>query len=69
MPLDSGEVAIMKRRNRNKIKGSARELKGTIKEKTGRATRNPNMEDEGRMERAGGKLRKKAGQIEDVMAD
>jgi len=59
----------MKRRNRNKIKGSARELKSTIKEKTGRATRNRNMEDEGRMERAGGKLRKKAGQIEDVMAD
>ena len=59
----------MKRRNRNKIKGAAQELKGNIKEKTGRATRNRNMEDEGRMERAGGKLRKKVGQIEDVMED
>ena len=59
----------MKRRNRNKIKGSFRELKGRIKEKTGRATRNRNMEDEGAIERAGGKLQKKAGQIEDVLED
>lgn len=54
----------MKRSTKNQIKGRGRELKGTIKEKTGRATNNRSMQAEGAMERMGGKLQKKAGDVE-----
>ena len=54
----------MKRSTRNQIKGRARELKGNIKEKTCRAMNNPGTEAEGAMERIGGKVQKKAGDVE-----
>ena len=41
-------------------------LKGRLKEKAGRAMQNPEMEDEGRLEKAGGKIRRKIGEIEKV---
>jgi len=59
----------MKRSKKDQISGKARELKGRIKEKTGRALNNPRMEDEGRMERAGGRIRKKIGDVEQVFED
>ena len=59
----------MKRSTRNKAKGSAKELKGRIKEKTGRATHSRDMEDEGTLERAEGKTQRKIGEIEDVLED
>jgi uncharacterized protein YjbJ (UPF0337 family) len=59
----------MKRSTRNQIKGRGRELKGNIKEKTGRATNNRSMEAEGTMERVGGKVQKKAGDIEQDVDD
>jgi uncharacterized protein YjbJ (UPF0337 family) len=54
----------MKRSTRNQIKGRAREVKGNIKEKTGRALNRGDMEAEGAMERIGGKVQKKAGDFE-----
>ena len=54
----------MKRSTKNQIKGRGRELKGSIKEKTGRATNNRGLQAEGMMERMGGKVQKKAGDIE-----
>ena len=54
----------MKRSTRNQIKGRGRELKGNIKEKTGRAMNRADMEAEGAMERIGGKVQKKAGDLE-----
>jgi uncharacterized protein YjbJ (UPF0337 family) len=54
----------MKRSTRNQIKGRGRELKGNIKEKTGRATNNRDLQAEGMVERMGGKVQKKAGDIE-----
>ena len=56
----------MKNSKKNRIAGKAHELKGRIKEKTGRALNNPKMEDEGRLERAGGKVRRKIGEVEKV---
>ena len=44
-------------------------MKGNIKEKTGRATNNRSMEAEGAMERVGGKVQKKAGDIEQKIDD
>ena len=57
-------TCAMKRSTRNQVKGRARELKGNIKEKTGRAMNSPDMEAEGAMERIGGKVQKKAGDFE-----
>ena len=54
----------MKRSTRNQIKGRAREVKGNIKEKTGRALNRGDMEAEGAVERIGGKVQKKAGDFE-----
>ena len=60
----------MKRSTKNQIKGRGRELKGDIKERTGGALKNRRMEAEGAVERLGGKMQKKAGDIEkDVEKD
>ena len=56
----------MKNSKKDQLAGKARELKGRIKEKAGRAMNNPEMEDEGRLEKAGGKIRRKIGEIEKV---
>jgi uncharacterized protein YjbJ (UPF0337 family) len=47
-------------------KGTLHEAKGTVKEKAGQVTNNPNLEDEGRAEKIGGKIQYKVGQIEKV---
>jgi uncharacterized protein YjbJ (UPF0337 family) len=43
--------------NRDEIKGKAEKAKGYIKEETGEAINDPELEAEGRGERAAGKLR------------
>ena len=42
------------------------DVKGTIKEKIGRATNDPDLEDEGTAEKIGGKVQKKVGDVEKV---
>ena len=59
----------MKSNDRDQIVGKARELKGNVKEKMGRALNNPRMEDEGRIDRASGKVRKKIGDIKQVFEE
>jgi uncharacterized protein YjbJ (UPF0337 family) len=41
-------------------------VKGKIKEKVGQATRNQNLSDEGTVEKIGGKIQMKIGDIEKV---
>jgi uncharacterized protein YjbJ (UPF0337 family) len=41
-------------------------LKGKVKEAVGRATNNPNLEDEGTGENVAGKIQKKVGDVEKV---
>ena len=62
--------------NRDEIKGKAEKAKGYIKEETGEALNNPDLEAEGRGERTEGKLRegfgkakRKAGEAVDDAAD
>jgi uncharacterized protein YjbJ (UPF0337 family) len=43
--------------NRDEIKGKADKAKGYIKEETGEAINDPDLEAEGRAERAAGKVR------------
>jgi uncharacterized protein YjbJ (UPF0337 family) len=54
----------MKDSTKDKIKGTAHELKGAIKEKIGHATDNPDLEVEGTAENVGGKVQKKVADVE-----
>jgi uncharacterized protein YjbJ (UPF0337 family) len=51
---------------KDKIEGAVHDAKGTIKEKIGQATNDPNLEAEGQDEKIGGKIQKKVGDIEKV---
>jgi uncharacterized protein YjbJ (UPF0337 family) len=52
---------------KDEVKGKFHEVKGTVKEKVGRATNNPDLEDEGAAEKVSGKIQKKVGQVEKVI--
>jgi uncharacterized protein YjbJ (UPF0337 family) len=52
---------------RDEIKGNFHETKGKVKEKTGQAMNNPDLEAEGKAEHNKGVIEKKAGQIEKVV--
>lgn len=51
---------------KDKLEGTVHEVKGTVKEKVGRATNDPDLEAEGTGEKVGGKVQKKVGDIEKV---
>jgi len=57
----------MKQSTKDKAKGRFHEVKGKVKEKVGRATNNPDLEAEGIVEKIGGKVQKKFGQVEKVV--
>ena len=56
----------MKKSSRDQTEGKVHEVKGKIKEKAGRLTSNPRLEEEGTDEKVGGKIQKKIGQVEKV---
>jgi uncharacterized protein YjbJ (UPF0337 family) len=56
----------MKNSTKDKVQGAVHQVKGAAKEKAGKATGNPNLQDEGTAEKIGGKIQKKAGDIEKV---
>jgi uncharacterized protein YjbJ (UPF0337 family) len=56
----------MKQSSRDQAEGKLHEVKGKVKEKVGRATNNPNLENEGTDEKVAGKVQKKVGQVERV---
>jgi uncharacterized protein YjbJ (UPF0337 family) len=56
----------MKPSTENEIAGKVHEVKGTIKEKVGRLTNDPDLEGEGIGEKIAGKVQKKIGQLEKV---
>ncbi len=53
----------------DKIEGTVHDVKGSIKEKIGKATDNPDLEDEGTAEKIGGKVQKKVGDVEKALGD
>jgi uncharacterized protein YjbJ (UPF0337 family) len=57
---------FMKDSTKDKIQGSVHELKGKVKEKIGRATNDPALQDQGTDEKVAGKIQKKVGDIEKV---
>lgn len=56
----------MNNSTKDKMDGTAHELKGAVKETVGKAIGNPDMRDEGTAERVGGKVQKKVGDVEKV---
>ena len=57
----------MKQSTEDKAKGTFHEVKGKVKEKVGQVTNNPDLEDEGQVEKIGGKIQKKIGQVEKIL--
>jgi uncharacterized protein YjbJ (UPF0337 family) len=57
----------MKPSTENEIAGRVHEVKGTIKEKVGKLTNDPDLEGEGAGEKIAEKLQKKIGQVEAVV--
>jgi uncharacterized protein YjbJ (UPF0337 family) len=56
----------MTQSSKDQAEGTLHEVKGTVKEKLGRATNNPKLENEGTDEKVSGKVQKKIGQVERV---
>jgi uncharacterized protein YjbJ (UPF0337 family) len=59
----------MKQSTKDQAQGKFHEVKGKVKEKLGRATNNPRLEDEGHDEKVAGKVQKKVGKVEKVLED
>ena len=56
----------MKSSTQDKAEGTAKKVKGKVKEAAGNATRNPNLRASGRGDQAEGKTQKKVGDIKKV---
>ena len=52
---------------RDEIAGRVHEVKGTIKEKVGELTNDPDLEGEGIGEKIAGKVQKKIGQVQKAL--
>ena len=57
----------MKPSTKDRVEGKLHEMKGTVKEKAGQVTNNPDLAAKGRAEKLSGKIQKKVGQIEKVL--
>jgi uncharacterized protein YjbJ (UPF0337 family) len=57
----------MKPSTQNEIVGKVHEVKGTIKQKVGQLTNDPDLEGEGIGEKIAGKVQKKIGQVQKVI--
>jgi len=56
----------MKSSTKDKIKGGLLEARGKVKESAGKATGNRDLQDRGTLEKAGGKIQRKVGDVEKV---
>jgi uncharacterized protein YjbJ (UPF0337 family) len=56
----------MKESTKDKIEGTLHEAKGKVKEESGKAIGNPDLQDRGTGEKVAGKVQKKVGDIEKV---
>jgi uncharacterized protein YjbJ (UPF0337 family) len=59
----------MKSSTKDRAKGRFQEAKGKIKEKVGRATRNPDLQDRGTVENIAGKAQRKVGEVKKVFGE
>lgn len=57
----------MKPSTEDRAKGKAHEVKGAIKEAAGRIVNDPDLEDEGTIEKVGGEIQQGVGKIEKAL--
>jgi uncharacterized protein YjbJ (UPF0337 family) len=55
--------------NKDQIQGRVEEAKGSIKESAGRVTGRPDMEDNGTVQKAAGKIQKTYGDVKEQVSD
>ena len=60
------EDAVMKTSSQDKIEGTAKDLKGKVKEGAGKLTQNEKLQSEGRADQIEGKVQKKVGDVKKV---
>lgn len=53
--------------DKDRIAGGAKKITGRIKEGVGKVTGNRRLEDEGKIEKTGGKIQDKVGQVKDKL--
>jgi uncharacterized protein YjbJ (UPF0337 family) len=63
----NGQEQVMKESTKDQVAGKLHEAKGALKEKAGELTNNPDLQDKGTAEKAGGKVQKKVGEVEKVL--
>jgi uncharacterized protein YjbJ (UPF0337 family) len=56
----------MKSSTKDKAEGTVHQMKGKVKEVTGKLSDNPNLEAEGTVEKIAGKVQEKIGQVKKV---
>ena len=56
----------MKPSKKNIVKGKGSQVKGKIKEEIGRSAEDPDLEDQGTLDKVKGKIQEKIGQIQRV---
>jgi uncharacterized protein YjbJ (UPF0337 family) len=56
----------MKPSTENEVAGKFHEVKGNVKEKVGQLTNDPDFETEGAVEKIGGKVQKKIGEVQKI---
>jgi uncharacterized protein YjbJ (UPF0337 family) len=61
------DLTMIKPSTKDEVEGNLHDLKGKVKEKTGEAVNDPNLEAEGQAEKIAGKIQKKVGQVEKVL--
>ena len=63
---DRRRISSMNSSTTDKVKGTAKEVAGKVKEETGKAVGNPNLEDRGTTEKIAGKVERKVGDVKKV---
>ena len=61
MPPDQGNAM-----NKDQVKGSLEKAKGSVKEMTGKAVGNTNLQAEGKADKVAGSVQKKFGDVKDA---
>jgi uncharacterized protein YjbJ (UPF0337 family) len=60
------ELTFMNSSTTDKVKGTAKEVAGKVKEETGKAFGNPDLRDRGTAEKVAGKVERKVGEVKKV---
>jgi uncharacterized protein YjbJ (UPF0337 family) len=60
------ESTFMESSTHDKVEGTAKEAVGKVKEKTGKAIGNQDLQDRGTAEKVGGKVERKVGDVKKV---